>query len=112
MGVAHSATTLSFVDNNAVLANGVLNVSRLTHYDKRSLIFASAADKKDLVQSASGKLESNSIEMVSVNDLSNVAPTAIKITDTQSATKQITANASNQILYDGAALQLVQNSIT
>ena len=48
MGVAQSATAFSFVDNNAVLANGVLNVSRLTHYDKISLIFASAADKKDL----------------------------------------------------------------
>ena len=33
-GVAQIAATLNFVDNNAALVNGVLDVSRPTHYDK------------------------------------------------------------------------------
>ena len=42
-GVTQTATTLNFLQNNALLANGVLNVSRLTHYDKIQLIFSDFA---------------------------------------------------------------------
>ena len=76
------------------------------------LALATANDKRDLQQNASGKLEFNSIEMVNVNDLTNFAPTAIKITSTNNVTKLLSVNASSQLLYDGSALQLVQDSIT
>ena len=73
-GVTQGATTLNFVDNNAALVNGVLDVSRLTNYDKILLFHANANDKKDLKQTSYGKLEFDSIEMANdVNDLGNFA---------------------------------------
>jgi len=47
-GVNQTATTLNFVENSAVLSNGVLNVSRLTHYDKIPLIYSGVSSIKDL----------------------------------------------------------------
>ena len=40
------ATTLNFENNNATFANNVLNVGRLTHYDKIELYNATPSDKK------------------------------------------------------------------
>ena len=37
-GVSQNATTLNFIQNDAVLSGGVLNVSRLNYYDKLPLI--------------------------------------------------------------------------
>ena len=35
-GVTQNASTANFIQNNALLSNGILNISRLTHYDKIS----------------------------------------------------------------------------
>jgi hypothetical protein len=55
-GVAQNATTLNFIQDNALLSGGVLNASRLTHYDKIPLIFSGIASTKDLYQSSNGNL--------------------------------------------------------
>ena len=48
-GVAQTASVLNFVENNALLSNGILNVSRLVHYDKIPLIFSGIAPIKNLI---------------------------------------------------------------
>ena len=40
------ATTLNCLTNNATFANNILNVGRLTHYDKIELYNATPSDKK------------------------------------------------------------------
>jgi len=60
-GVTQNATTLNFVQNNASLSNNVLNISRLTHYDKISL--KNQASIKDLTQGSSGELLWNGQEL-------------------------------------------------
>ena len=55
-GVTQAATTLNFIQNNALLTNGVLNVSRLTHYDKIPLIYSTSSTIKDLTQGSTGEL--------------------------------------------------------
>ena len=55
-GVTQAATTLNFLQNNALLSGGVLNVSRLTHYDKIPLIYSTSATIKDLKQDVNGDL--------------------------------------------------------
>ena len=103
-GVAQSATTLNLVDNNAVLANGILNVSRLTHYDKISLIFAGANDKKDLIQNASGKLEFNNIELVNVNDLGNFDFSLLRLKAANNITRNLTPQLDGSLEWDGNTL--------
>jgi len=55
-GVNQTATTLNFIQNNAVLSGGILNVSRLTHYDKIPLIYSTTATIKDITQDSSSNL--------------------------------------------------------
>mgnify|MGYP003332092476 CR=1 FL=1 len=55
-GVTQAATTLNFLQNNALLSGGVLNISRLTHYDKIPLIYSTSATIKDLKQDVNGDL--------------------------------------------------------
>ena len=51
-----SVTTLNFVLNNSLLSGGVLNVSRLTHYDKIPLIYSTIATIKDITQDVNANL--------------------------------------------------------
>ena len=55
-GVNQTATTLNFIQNNALLSGGVLNVSRLTHYDKIPLIYSTQSTIKDITQDSSSNL--------------------------------------------------------
>jgi len=55
-GITQNATTLNFLQNNALLSGGVLNVSRLTHYDKIPLIYSTSSTIKDLEQDVNGHL--------------------------------------------------------
>ena len=55
-GITQNATTLNFLQNNALLSGGVLNVSRLSSYDKIPLIYSNAASIKDLKQDVNGHL--------------------------------------------------------
>ena len=55
-GVTQTATTLNFIQNNALLSGGVLNVSRLTHYDKIPLIYSTVSTIKDITQDSSSNL--------------------------------------------------------
>ena len=68
-GVTQSATTLNFIQNNSSLVNGVLNVSRLTHYDKIPLMYGVIADIKDITQSSSGGLLWNGVQLITDTDL-------------------------------------------
>ena len=45
-GVNQTATTLAFIQNNAVLSNGVLNINRLNYYDKIPLIYSGVSSIK------------------------------------------------------------------
>ena len=49
-GVTQNASTVNFIQNNALLSNGVLNISRLTHYDKIPLIYSTVLTIKDLTR--------------------------------------------------------------
>ena len=62
-GVRQYASVLNFVQNNSSLVGNVLNVSRLTHYDKIPLIYSNQASIKDLSQGASGELLWNGLEV-------------------------------------------------
>ena len=53
----NNVTTLNFLQNQSLLSGGVLNVSRLTHYDKIPLIYSTSSIIKDLKQDASGNLQ-------------------------------------------------------
>ena len=64
------ATTLNFVGNNAIFANNVLNVGRLTHYDKIELYNATPSDNKEFIQNANGELSFDGVELVNTADLS------------------------------------------
>ena len=55
-GVTQNAGTVNFIQNNALLSNGVLNISRLTHYDKITLIYSTSSTIKDLTQGVGGEL--------------------------------------------------------
>ena len=55
-GVNQACSTLNFVQNNALLSGGVLNVSRLTHYDKIPLIYSTQATIKDITQDVNSNL--------------------------------------------------------
>ena len=49
-GVTQNATTLNFIGNNALLSNGVLNISRMAYQDKVVLRYSGASSDKDLNQ--------------------------------------------------------------
>ena len=68
-GVTQSATTLNFIQNNSSLVNGVLNVSRLTHYDKIPLMYGVIADIKDITQGSQGELKWNGVQVITDTDL-------------------------------------------
>ena len=55
-GITQNATTLNFIQNNALLSSGVLNVSRLTHYDTMPLTHSTSSTIKDLEQYVNGYL--------------------------------------------------------
>ena len=55
-GVTQTATTLNFIQNDALLSGGVLNVSRLNYYDKIPLIYSTQATIKDLKQDVNSNL--------------------------------------------------------
>ena len=55
-GVNQTATTLNFIQNDAVLSNGVLNVSRLDFHDKIPLIYSGVSSVKDLYQDINSNL--------------------------------------------------------
>ena len=111
-GVTQSATTLDFVDNSAVLVNGVLDVSRLTNYDKILLFHANANDKKDLKQTSYGKLEFDSIEMANdVNDLGNFAFSLLRLTDATNITRHLTPQLDLSLEWGGNTL-ITDTSLT
>ena len=75
-GVSQNATTLNFLQNNALLSGGVLNVSRLTHYDKIPLIYSTSSTIKDLEQDANGDLLWNSQKMALTSEtFTQILPT-------------------------------------
>ena len=98
------ATTLNFLNNNATFSNNVLNVGRLTHYDKIPLFNVNPTDKKDLIQNSNGKLSFDGVELVNVTDLSNHSPTTININDTNGNSKDIDVDVDNDLNYDGNKL--------
>ena len=67
-GITQNATTLNFLQNNALLSGGVLNVSRLTHYDKIPLIYSTSSTIKDLEQDINGDLLWNGSRLARRNE--------------------------------------------
>ena len=74
-GVTQSATTLNFIQNNSSLVNGVLNVSRLTHYDKIPLMYGVIADIKDITQGSQGELKWNGVNLITDTDMTGYSTT-------------------------------------
>ena len=62
-GVTQNTSTVNFIQNNALLSNGVLNISRLKHYDKIPLIYSTSSTIKDLTQSSTGEMLWNGLEL-------------------------------------------------
>ena len=92
-GVAQNATTINFLQNNALLSGGVLNVSRLTHYDKIPLIYSTSSTIKDLEQDANGNLVWNSDVLTTTTSL-----------NTALGTKQNTLTAGAGIFLNGSTI--------
>ena len=85
--------SLYLVQNNALLSSGVLNVSRLTHYDKIPLIYSTSSTIKDLEQNVNGNLIWNNDSITTTTSLT-----------TALGTKQNTLTASHGIVLTGSTI--------
>ena len=90
-GVSQNLNTINFLQNNALLSGGVLNVSRLTHYDKIPLIYSTSSTIKDLEQDANGDLVWNNDVITTTTSL-----------NTELTAKQNTFTAGDGIFLSGS----------
>ncbi len=81
-GVAQAGVNiLNFLQNNAIVVNDVLTVSRLNYYDMIPLIYSDAASIKNLTQGVNGELLWNDLEIqlkqAAFQQISTVLPLSI-----------------------------------
>ena len=96
-GVAQTATTLNFIENDAVLSGGVLNVSRLNYYDKIQLIYSGVSSIKDLELDRFGNLLFGTDIVATHNYLTSVLTSYV----TTTALSAYTTTAAMTTLLNG-----------
>ena len=119
-GVAQTATTLNFVQNNALLSNGVLNISRLEYYDKIPLIFSGVSSIKDLKQGVNGGLSWGTDIVTTNNHLTTVLSSYETIANVNSLLTNYTTtsalttllNAKQNTLTAGSNITISNNTIS
>ena len=112
-GVAQSVSTLNFIQNNALTSSGVLNISRLTHYDKIPLIYSNVASIKDLEQDVNGYLTWNggrvAMRTETFTQINNVLPLTGTVSGTQLTLESLWKPSA--VSYSGGLIGVASDSL-
>ena len=112
-GITQNATTLNFLHNNALLSGGVLNVSRLTHYDKIPLIYSTSSTIKDLEQDINGDLLWNGSRLARRNEtftqINHLAPLNATVSGTSITLESLFKPST--VSYSGGLIGVASDSL-